>query len=103
MDWQQMLIDSGVIEALLTFVAILLGFYLKLALVKWGKAVETSEALKVADALVKAALQKYGDKAKTKMKEYAMDGMAKILPKLPPETADAYIEGAVLKLKEQLQ
>ena len=103
MDWQQIFIDSGLLEAILGFVAIVVGAYLKIALAKWAKATETSEALKVADALVKAALQKYGDKAKTKMKEYAMDGMAKILPKLPPETADAYIEGAVLKLKEQLQ
>lgn len=102
MDWKALLIDSGVLEAALGFVALVLAYYLRRGIAKWTEAVEKNDALKVADTLVRAALQKYGAEAKTKMKAYALSGLQNAFPSMDEATADAYIEGAVLKLKQGL-
>jgi len=100
MDWQAIVIDSGLLEAVLGFAALVVAFYAKKALAKWAEAIEKNDALKIADTLVKAALQKYGGDAKKQMKQYAMEQMLKAFPNLGVETADGYIEAAVLKLKQ---
>jgi len=103
MDWQNVLIDSGLLQAILTALAIVVAVGVKAALAKWAKLQETSTAAQYADTLVRAAWQLFPDSQKQKMKVYAVGLLQSQLKGLTAEQAEAFVEAAVVRYKQELK
>jgi len=103
MDWQNVLIDSGLLQAILTALAIVVAVGLKAALGKWAKLQETSTAAQYADTLVRAAWQLFPATQKQKMKLYAIGLLQSAMKGLTAEQAEAYIEAAVARYKQEIK
>ena len=105
MDWKHILVDSGLLQALLSLVALVLAYYVQQLLARWKRLVEANANAALADQVVRAAWQLFAnDKTladpKKKMKSWAVDELMRL--GITAEDANRAIEAAVQKFKQEL-
>ena len=109
MDWGKVLIDSGLLQAVLYVLAIVLAGYLAKAAGAWSKYLQehtkAAKALKIVKAgwqmLPKEDRDKWTGDLKAKLKSNAVALLMAAIPSLKYDEATIEIENAVQKFKQE--